>query len=61
MDDYQEELLERDVLSQDMISRTRIWRMLRGYRDHPPADLGAIVDVLTRVSQIAVEHPEIAL
>jgi acetyltransferase len=49
-----------DVLGQDMISRTRIWRMLQGYRDHPPADLGAIVDVLTRVSQIAVEHPEIA-
>ncbi|WP_374659038.1 GNAT family N-acetyltransferase [Phenylobacterium sp.] len=49
-----------DVLGRDMIERTRIWRMLRGYRDHPPADIDAIIDVLTRVSQIAVEHPEIA-
>lgn len=49
-----------DVLAKDMIGRTRVARLLQGFRDHTPADVEAIADVLTRLSQIAVGEPEIA-
>ncbi|WP_312164552.1 bifunctional acetate--CoA ligase family protein/GNAT family N-acetyltransferase [Phenylobacterium sp.] len=49
-----------DVLARDMIGRTRVARLLQGFRDHTPADVEAIADVLTRLSQIAVGEPEIA-
>ena len=31
------------VLAEDALSRTRVDRLLRGYRDRPPADRGAVV------------------
>ena len=34
--------------------------MLAGYRDHPPADLDAICDVLIAVSQMLADLPELA-
>jgi len=49
-----------EVLAKDMIARTRISRLLAGYRDRPPADLDAIADVLARLSLLAVDLPEIA-
>ena len=42
-------------LAQDMVSRTRIYRLLRGYRDVPAADLEAISIVLVRLSQLIVD------
>jgi acetyltransferase len=41
------------------MQRTRIWRLLQGYRGHPPADIDAIAAVLVRISQLAVAHGEI--
>ena len=34
------------VLARELISRTRVAKLLAGYRDHPPAKLDAICDVL---------------
>jgi acetyltransferase len=49
-----------EPLARDMIGRTRIARLLAGYRDRPAADEAAIVDVLVRLSALAVEVPAIA-
>ncbi len=46
-------------LAQEIISRTRISRLLAGYRGRPPADLDALVLALLRVSQLMVDLPEV--
>ena len=46
-------------LAKDLISRTRISRMLEGYRDHAPADLAAIQHALLQVSQLVCDIEEI--
>ncbi len=43
------------VLARDMIDRTRISRLLRGYRNRPAADLDAIALTLTKLSQLATD------
>jgi acetyltransferase len=48
------------ALAAALIARTRAARLLHGYRDHPAANRGAIADALVRLSQIAVDFPEIA-
>lgn len=48
------------VLARDMISRTRVARLLAGYRNRAPADLDAIVHVLMQISQLVVDLPELA-
>ena len=42
-----------------MIAETRISRLLAGYRDRPAADIDALADVLVRVSDLIIHHPEI--
>lgn len=46
-------------LARDLMEQTRIFKLLRGYRDRPAADLGAIADALVRLSQLVVDRPEI--
>ncbi|MGC9953059.1 MAG: bifunctional acetate--CoA ligase family protein/GNAT family N-acetyltransferase [Rhizomicrobium sp.] len=46
-------------LAKDMVSRTRIFRQLKGYRDRPPAALDDIASVLVRVSKLISDFPEI--
>ena len=48
------------VLARDMISRTRVAKLLAGYRNRPAADLDAIVSVLMQVSQMVADLPELA-
>jgi acetyltransferase len=48
------------VLAEDALSRTRVDRLLRGYRDRPPAARGAVCDVLVRLSQLIADVGEIA-
>jgi acetyltransferase len=48
-----------DVLAGDIIDRTRISRLLAGYRDRAPADRGSILQTLTALSQLAIDFPEI--
>jgi acetyl coenzyme A synthetase (ADP forming)-like protein len=50
-------LTDRDAA--EMIRGIRGHRLLDGYRGHPPADLGALHEVLLRVSRLAEEVPEI--
>ncbi|MEO6745604.1 MAG: bifunctional acetate--CoA ligase family protein/GNAT family N-acetyltransferase [Caldimonas sp.] len=48
------------VLARDLIGRTRIARLLAGYRDHPPAAIDAISDTLIALSQMLADIPELA-
>lgn len=44
----------------EMVRQIRGFRLLEGYRGHPPADLEALEDVLLRISRLAEGVPEIA-
>ena len=48
------------VLAREMVSRTRVARLLAGYRDHPAVDLDAVCDVLIALSQMLADLPELA-
>ncbi|MEO7150473.1 MAG: bifunctional acetate--CoA ligase family protein/GNAT family N-acetyltransferase, partial [Burkholderiaceae bacterium] len=48
------------VLARDLVSATRVAKLLAGYRDHPPAHIDAICDVLVAVSQMLADLPELA-
>ena len=48
------------VLARRMIDRTRVSKLLAGYRDVPAAAPGAIEDVLVRLSEMIIHLPEIA-
>jgi acetyltransferase len=47
------------ALAHALIRQTRTARLLDGWRDHPSANVAAIADSLVRLSQIAVDFPEI--
>jgi acetyltransferase len=47
------------ALARELISRTRIARLLPGWRDRPPANLDAICRVLVAVSQMVIDLPEL--
>jgi acetyltransferase len=46
-------------LARELVQRTRVWKLLQGYRNRPPADLDAICMTLMKVSQLIVDIPEI--
>ncbi len=46
-------------LAHDLISGTRISRLLQGYGDRPPANIGALCLTLVQVSQMIVDLPEL--
>lgn len=46
-------------LAQAMIQRTRVAKLLAGYRSSPPADLNAIALTLVKLSQLAADVPEV--
>ncbi len=47
------------ILARDMISRTRIFKLLMGYRDRPAANIDAICLTLLQVSQLIIDIPEV--
>jgi acetyltransferase len=47
------------ALAAQLIERTRISRVLKGYRDVPPVDLDAVQLTLVKVSQLVTDHNEI--
>ena len=47
------------LLARAQMTRTRVWRLLQGYRGRPPAAIDAIAEVLIRLGELAAEHPEI--
>jgi acetyltransferase len=48
-----------EALAQALIARTRVSRLLNGYRDRKPADLAGISETLIRVAELASDHAEI--
>ena len=46
-------------LAHDLMRQTRVWRLLQGYRDRPPTDVGAIAEILVRLGYLVARHPEI--
>jgi acetyltransferase len=47
------------VLARDLVSRTRVSKLLAGYRNRAPADMDAIVATLMRISQLVADIPEL--
>ena len=47
------------ALAGQLIARSRTARLMAGFRDHAPVNQAAVADVLVRLSQIAVDFPEI--
>jgi len=47
------------VIAAELVSRTRVARLLAGYRNHPPARPEAIHDVLIGLSQMLADLPEL--
>jgi len=47
-------------LARALVERTRVARLLAGWRDVPAADVDAVCDVLVRVSQLLADEPRIA-
>jgi acetyltransferase len=47
------------ALARTMMSQTRVWRQLQGYRDHPPAALDQIALTLVQLSQMISDLDEI--
>jgi acyl-CoA synthetase (NDP forming) len=48
-----------DHYAKEMVRSIRGYRLLDGYRSHPPADIPAIEDLLLRVARLVEEVPEI--
>jgi acetyltransferase len=46
-------------LAHELMSRTRIHRLLEGYRDQPAANLDAIASTLIRISQLVIDLAEL--
>jgi len=46
-------------LAQELMARTRVYKLLQGYRDRPAAALDEIAQVLLKVSQLIVDFGEI--
>jgi acetyltransferase len=46
-------------LARDLIARTRVSRLLGGYRGVPPADLDAVALTLVKLAQLSADVPEI--
>ncbi len=47
------------ALARDLISRTRVARLIGGYRDTPAANLDAIASILVKLSHLSADIPEI--
>jgi acetyl-CoA synthetase (ADP-forming) len=45
--------------AQEMITEVKAYPILKGYRELPPVDTGAIVDILLATSKLVTEHEQI--
>ncbi|MGZ8348361.1 MAG: acetate--CoA ligase family protein, partial [Allosphingosinicella sp.] len=46
-------------LARELVSRTRVSRLLQGHGDRPPANIGALCLTLVQVSQMVIDLPEL--
>jgi len=49
-----------EALARELVQRTRVSRLLAGWRDHAPARIDAVCGVLVAVSQMLADLPELA-
>ncbi len=47
------------MMAERLVERTRVSRLLKGYRNMPPADLEKLYEMLIRLSQLVADFPEI--
>jgi acetyltransferase len=47
------------VLARRLMEGTRVYSLLKGYRNRPAADLGHLEEIIVRLSQLVVDFPEI--
>jgi acetyltransferase len=45
--------------ARDMLKRTRVGRLIEGYRGSEPRDVGAIIDALVGLGRLAVDSPDV--
>ena len=45
--------------AQEMITGVKAYPLLKGYRNTPPADLDAMIDILLNTSKLVMDYPEI--
>ena len=45
--------------AKEMITELKAYPLLKGYRNTPPADIDALVDIICSVSRLVMENPEI--
>lgn len=43
----------------ELVARTRVAKLLAGYRNHPPADLAALYSTLLQVAQLVADLPDL--
>lgn len=48
------------LLARRLIEQTKVSKVLRGYRNLPPADLTMLEEILVRLSQLLIDFPEIS-
>jgi acetyltransferase len=48
------------IIARDLVSRTRVARLLGAYRNRPPADLDAVCNVLIRIGELVADLAEVA-
>ncbi|HXP78071.1 MAG TPA: bifunctional acetate--CoA ligase family protein/GNAT family N-acetyltransferase [Stellaceae bacterium] len=48
------------ALARAQIARTRVYRLMQGYRNQPPANIDAVADILIRLAQLVADHATIA-
>jgi acetyltransferase len=44
----------------EMLSETKVYKLLRGVRGEPPSDIQKLIDTLLRISQLLNDHPMIS-
>lgn len=47
-------------LAREAMARTRVYKLLKGFRHMAPADLDAVALAMTKVSQLIIDFPEVA-
>ena len=47
------------ILARDLVQRTRIYKVLKGFRDVKAVNMDAILMTLVKISQLIVDHPEL--
>ena len=47
------------LLARRLMEETKVYRLLNGYRNHPPANITLLEEILIRLAQLVTDFPEI--